>query len=130
MQRSSKEMNASGQLLTPHGQNPRVEKKDTIKSNHDIIDFPIHGNALEKSAYNQKSHGAKKPMVPVLLMRGGRPKTVNTQSASNANAHIMSLYSTAFSSHKNSVGYITHGRMSSQTEIRANYDLGSVKNGS
>ena len=48
-------------------------------------------------------------MVPVLLMRGGRPKTVNT-STSNANAHIMSLYSTAFSSHKNSVGFITHGR--------------------
>ena len=69
-------------------------------------------------------------MVPMLLMRNGRPKTVNTSSATNANAHIMSLYSTAFSSHKNSVGFITHGRNYSQTEIRAQYDLGSVKNGS
>ena len=63
-------------------------------------------------------------------MRGGsRPKTVNTASAS-ANAHIASLYSTAFSSHKNSVGYVVHGRNQSQSEIRAQYDLGSVKNAS
>jgi hypothetical protein len=80
--------------------------RDTIKSNQDITEYPIQSHQLEKGAFNQKSFNAKKPMVPMLLMRGGRPKTVNTSSA-NANAHIMSLYSTAFSSHKNSVGYMT-----------------------
>lgn len=106
-----------------------IDKKDNIKSKEDITDFNVE-NQLNKGVFNQKSFNGKKPMVPTLLMRGGRPKTVNTSSATNANAHIMSLYSTAFSSHKNSVGYITHGRNYSQSEVRAQYDLGSVKNGS
>jgi hypothetical protein len=83
-----------------------IDKKENSKSNMDIVDMPIIGNLLHKD----KSFAGGRPPIPALLMRGGsRPKTVNTASAS-ANAHITSLYSTAFSSHKNSVGYVAHGR--------------------
>ena len=55
-----------------------------------------------------------------------RPKTVNT-SSTNAKSHIMSLYSTAFSSTKTSAYAPSHTRNQSHSEIRAPVDVGSTK---
>jgi len=93
--------------------------KDLFKES----EYGITGLLKRGESSFKRPFAASKGRVP------GRPKTVNASSA-NAKSHILSLYSTAFSSTKTSAYAASHTRNQSHSEIRAPVDVGNTTNAS